>query len=686
MGSPPARSILELAQCRWHHLAGRFSRCADAARRIQAGAASGSLASQCAALWIAVCAKSCGNYELAMERAAEAALCADGGVRAGALWTRGECAECMGQASAAREAYTALRDDVSAPAWARHAAAHGLTRLQACRTPVRALRDGPWPAVYMGEDRQTQGDWSARYGATAFVLCGQQTPGDVRGGLRSSWPCEPARLTEDPPRLWASNHSDADPSFLCSPITHAGRPANWDDHGEGHLIADGPDLRVNVDVPVGDHVVSLYFVNDRNYYESSRRYTVYLCDRGSERVLAACGVEDFANGVYHRFAVSGPRKLSIHVHRNLSVNVLLSGAFLDPLQEPAYLGRAPAWAGAPRATAADRAADLVSRAQGPSAEDLRTIGAARARVRELVYGAPPVTLAVAWQHWRAWSWLGQEPAEEQLAFRAVCEALGADRPATEYLWRLGQEALAARRYATAEAAHEALVIVSRDRLSPLELTDLITRLIRLHSRRQAVLTPTRATVTLRTRFPQRLAADLAGTLLARYPPEQALADIRRIAGGLRRRQQPDLVLKLYEVAEATCPAQLTVEDHIAIAACDADKARAARRIQTVADRDLSADERLAVLRLLLRLYLASDRVEDAEDVVARIMALDPTADVAANTSHELAIYLMNHGREAEAAVLFRQVAAGYPDTPWAGFAAKYLEQLDKGAQPDASAR
>ena len=83
-------------------------------------------------------------------------------------------------------------------------------------------------------------------------------------------------------------------------------------------------------IPKGMYRLSLYLANDINYYEPGREYSIYLTD-GGNAVLAACPVRRFEAGVYHHFVVKGPRQLSIRIFRNLSMNVLLQGIFMDGL-------------------------------------------------------------------------------------------------------------------------------------------------------------------------------------------------------------------------------------------------------------------------------------------------------------------------------------------------------------------
>lgn len=183
-------------------------------------------------------------------------------------------------------------------------------------------------AVYWGEDRQTQGRWDV-YGEDLFVLGARMAPGDLGGGLVA-----PGRyrlqVADQSKRSWWWNYPPVTehPSVMADSATGLTTACNWDDGGEKQAVGTGPDLLVDIPVPPGVYRLSLYLVNDFNYYEPNREYTIYLLDRGGA-VLAACPVRDFEAGVYYHFAIEGPQDVIVRIFRNLSMNTLLQGLFLD---------------------------------------------------------------------------------------------------------------------------------------------------------------------------------------------------------------------------------------------------------------------------------------------------------------------------------------------------------------------
>ena len=193
--------------------------------------------------------------------------------------------------------------------------------------PIRPLPD----------DRTTRGDWFLGYGASHYALCAQNFNADRTGG---DGPHPELRFNtadaKEPGRLWVSTTASSDPAALWDPARRAHVSANRDDHGEQVPLGEGPDLLVGCRVPEGDHVLSLYFVNDHTYYEPNRRYRISVLQDGGngERLLARTEVADFGGGVYKRFAVHGPMELTVCIGRDVSMNVLLNGVFLDPLPVP----------------------------------------------------------------------------------------------------------------------------------------------------------------------------------------------------------------------------------------------------------------------------------------------------------------------------------------------------------------
>ncbi|MBM4042762.1 MAG: hypothetical protein FJ290_30100 [Planctomycetes bacterium] len=279
--------------------------------------------------------ESYGLYPRAEALLAEVQDATDHFVAARARLHMGQIQELQGHLDRAGRTYGSLaNDEVNKDVKAR--AAHALRRLREAREkyafePLGARKPGLY---YLGEDRQSKGDWKNRCGVDAFILCSICAPGNSTGG--NLWPIghrdgfgNEAELTGS--CHWLSGGYDRDPSALFCPSTSTRRFANWDDGGEKHPIGEGPHLCWDLDVPAGLLRLSLYFVNDCNFYEPSRKWTLHVYDKPSARYLAGCAVEDFVNGVYKQFIVLGPRQLRFQLWRDLSLNALLNGIFLDKI-------------------------------------------------------------------------------------------------------------------------------------------------------------------------------------------------------------------------------------------------------------------------------------------------------------------------------------------------------------------
>jgi hypothetical protein len=241
----------------------------------------------------------------------------------------GESLEFRGLWEEALAAYSALAREAQVPA-VRRSAAFWTRRVRAAMEQYGSAFGTT--AYYWGEDRQTQGEWYG-YGEDACVLCSRLAPGDYMGGTAA--PVRYTYGTPDPERgAWPWNWDSVTPhpSLLLDPFLDRPSAANWDDGGEKYAPGTGPDLLVGWSIPDGTYRLSLYLANDINYYEPGREYTIYLINE-TNQVLAACPVRHFIGGVYHHFVVRGPQKLNVRVYRNLSINVLLQGIFMDRLDE-----------------------------------------------------------------------------------------------------------------------------------------------------------------------------------------------------------------------------------------------------------------------------------------------------------------------------------------------------------------
>jgi len=193
-----------------------------------------------------------------------------------------------------------------------------------------SVRKAP-EVLYIGEDRITKGNWRYNYGKELTILCGFNAPADwVEGAEQENFKYDVyTGNPKDTAKTWLSKSFETAEYFLQYPgETEKRRPCNWDDHGETYPLGKGPDLFVSLSIPAGRHKLALYFLNDPNYYEPNRQYTVYIQDKNGA-VLSATSVEDFYSGVYKRFLVTGPTEITIRIFRNLSLNTLLSGVFID---------------------------------------------------------------------------------------------------------------------------------------------------------------------------------------------------------------------------------------------------------------------------------------------------------------------------------------------------------------------
>jgi tetratricopeptide (TPR) repeat protein len=217
-------------------------------------------------------------------------------------------------------------------------------------SPVSRRRD--ITTVYAGEDRVTKGNWIGPYGDYLYILCAMAGYFDITGGkasslFRSEKEIKPGIFTFEPsyriytgnPEIsacrWITNLEEKKEEFLINPLTGSRRSANWDDQGELYNTGKGPDFFFDIPMPEdGLFLLSLYFLNDPNYYEPNRQHTVYLKDKHTGNILTATEVKDFGRGVYKHFLVSGSHDLTVETYRDLSLNTLLSGVFLDRLEHP----------------------------------------------------------------------------------------------------------------------------------------------------------------------------------------------------------------------------------------------------------------------------------------------------------------------------------------------------------------
>ena len=214
--------------------------------------------------------------------------------------------------------------------------------------------------AYMGEDRQTKGDWIGRYGQYAFILCGMSAPEDMVGGqvrpLKCDWADMDKVYADDTIRVsgkgtlryasWTGNPNDVQPRHwidmplrqgwdqvraLDNPQWGYRTSASWDDHGE--VYEWGPDLYIRLRMPPGVWRVSYHFLdwNYSNSYNPRNYRLAFLDPKGTEICTARVLPPQHGVGVYKVFRVQGGRDVVLRVRKDFSLNAIIAGIFVDPL-------------------------------------------------------------------------------------------------------------------------------------------------------------------------------------------------------------------------------------------------------------------------------------------------------------------------------------------------------------------
>jgi len=196
----------------------------------------------------------------------------------------------------------------------------------------RARGSEPY-AIALADDWETRGDWLGVYGRHAYILCAARVPNPMVGG--PGWPIEYAVTTpreDDTARGWKSpNRAFDDGRVLWAPTGKRRIASSWDDHGEVHKLGQGPNLHVDLSVPDGTFMLSLYFFEIDWIQYRDYQLKIFITKEGKREKAATVRVSDFFDGVYKRFAVAGPAKLRIAIERGQSPNAIVSALFLDPV-------------------------------------------------------------------------------------------------------------------------------------------------------------------------------------------------------------------------------------------------------------------------------------------------------------------------------------------------------------------
>ncbi len=189
-------------------------------------------------------------------------------------------------------------------------------------------------AFYLGEDRDTHGDWPGAYGRGAYILCAM-TEYDIAGG--PEWPLELRFRTADQSRkvkVYIGKSNSDSTAALRDPYRRTRTIAWRNDHTRRDSFdLAGPDLITDVAIPAGQWLVSFYIVDpDWASTEHPRDLSIVLSELTQATPLAVARATDLAEGVYYRFLVTGPLALSTRICKHRSPDANLSGIFLDRVE------------------------------------------------------------------------------------------------------------------------------------------------------------------------------------------------------------------------------------------------------------------------------------------------------------------------------------------------------------------
>ncbi|MBM3500845.1 MAG: hypothetical protein FJX74_19475, partial [Armatimonadetes bacterium] len=357
-------------------------------------------------------------------------------------------------------------------------------RPQPARLAVTVPQAETPDVVYLGEDRETQGNWIGNYGSYCWTLCAMSAPRDMVGGQAKPLKCrhddlsqayanETIRVTgteEFRYCSWTGNPADVltrhwigvmrteEERALENPQWGYRTYASWDEHGETHPTdACGPDLYVKLRMPPGLWQVALYFL-DWDWWAAPfpRAHRLAFLDEGGNEACTA-RVADFGPGVYKLFGVVGGRDVTLRIRKDFSATVVLSGLFLDRLEPPALPETLDkplrAWDG----ERAERLDQLRLAAVDRPAEYLRGVAGYREVANALPREGPQ------WAQEARYRLLAAAPGaltDEAEAFKAYLAGLPAASVVT-----LGDEAFARGDLRHAELAYDAALAVQAKQLT-----------------------------------------------------------------------------------------------------------------------------------------------------------------------------------------------------------------------------
>jgi tetratricopeptide (TPR) repeat protein len=609
-----------------------------------------------------------------------------------------ETLECLGEAEAAKGRFQALLDEHPDEYFGHIAklalgriGEHGFSEL---RKPVAERR-----ALYLGEDRQTQGDWRI-YGRDFFLLCGANGLVDPCGGVR--WPFTVrAYLGSGGKIWWWSGGAETHPSMVYNPSQDRVGACNWDDGGEKQPVGTGPDMFLDLDIPPGRFRLSLYFVNDHSYFEPNREYTVYLLDREADgSVLAACPVRDFLQGVYEHFAVVGPRKITMRAFRNMSLNVIMSTVFLDEINAlPEWESLAEAM-GPNAVAAAQEATRALGLAAGEPAglHDGLTVGAALARSRRaeaaIAELAPWARAAAAWGAFRECAESGCARWYHTAWLRRCYESAqagAAPEPARDWLASVSKRLLESGYVGHAEIL-DGMVYPLDDPNQPyqsvtvpLTLADRYSEVIEYHEVPNRGMPPKIGV--RKASLDRRLALRYLDETIRRFwaeQPERAKRLCLMLADKYNREKRwPWMAARCYQgaFAQEGKLEELTPQQQYDYAWSLPEGPERIPALEALLARGVPPTKECVIRGQLLVLYVKAGDKERAEAEARRILELDVPAGYKWYHILGLATRYEHDKEYAKAAEWSRIILERFPESPVAGLAQRILDEIRTQEKP-----
>ena len=359
--------------------------------------------------------------------------------------------------------------------------------------------------VYLGEDRQTGGNWVGNYGSHCWILCAMSAPRDMVGGQVKAIKCHHddmsrayanetirvtgegelryASWTGDPTdvrtRHWIGVMRSEEPRAPENPQWGYRTYASWDEHGEVHPTdAWGKDLYVRLQMPEGLWRLSLYFIDwDWHSAPYPRAHRLSFLDAAGKETCTA-RVADFGQGVYKVFGIHGGRDVLLRIRKDFSATVVLSGVFLDRI-EPYTTPPASSPATRPMAgRLSDRLAQMAKLAEDDPRAFLRALPSYAEMATWAMEdggGNTPQGLFGRRVQYELLGRTGVHLQQEAGAFVGFAEALqragDAAPDAFGVLKRLGDEAFEAGDLRHAEMAYDATLAAQAKRLTGKDLAE-----------------------------------------------------------------------------------------------------------------------------------------------------------------------------------------------------------------------